>query len=290
MNRRGQIALDLVMITLGCGIYALGLVAINIANHLAEGGITGITLILRALLHIDPAYSTLLINIPLIIIGFRFLGLRSLLYTIYGTLALSAWIYFWQRIPLNFDIHHDMFLAAICAGLCGGFGSGLVYRFGGTTGGTDIVARIFEKHHGIAMGQTLLCLDTMVLIASLSYIDLQHTLYTLLAAYVFSRIVNIIQEGAYSARGVLIFSSKSDQIATTIMAQLERGVSFLNAEGAFSKQTTKAIYCVVAPSELTTLKRIVSQHDERAFISVIDVNDVVGEGFTYGIKKKTLLK
>ena len=277
--------LDLLMIVIGCGMYAFGLVAINIANNLAEGGVTGITLILRYWFHINPAYSTLALNIPLILIGYHYLGKRSLIYTIFGTVMLSVWIWIWQRIPLNIDIHHDLFIAGVLAGILGGAGSGLVYRFGGTTGGADVVARIFEKQRGVIMGKTLLIFDTIVLTLSLSYIDIRQMMYTLLAAYVFSRIVNFIQEGAYAARGIIIITSTPEAIAHDIMEKLDRGVTYLHTEGAYSNEQRKAIYCVLSPSELTTVKRIIETYDKRAFISILEVGEVIGEGFTFEPKQ-----
>lgn len=275
--------LDFLMIALGCAFYGYGLVNVNIANNLAEGGVTGVTLIIRYWLHIDPAYTTVLINVPLILIGYRYLGKKSLLYTVYGTLSLSFFIWLWQRVslPVNLNVQHDMFLAGILAGFFGGLGSGLVYRFGGTTGGTDVVARIFEKQKGISMGKTLLSLDVLVLTLSLSYLNLRQMMYTLLASYVFSKIVDFIQEGSYSARGLIIISPKNDEIANELMRQLDRGVSFIKAEGGYSGQDKKAIYSVISSTELTIAKRIIETIDSSAFISIIDVNEVLGEGFTY---------
>ncbi len=283
MNKDKIHVLDFLMIALGCTFYGYGLVNVNIANNLAEGGVTGVTLIIRYWLHIDPAYTTVLINVPLILIGYRYLGKKSLLYTVYGTLSLSFFIWLWQRVslPVNLNVQHDMFLAGILAGFFGGLGSGLVYRFGGTTGGTDVVARILEKQKGISMGKTLLSLDVLVLTLSLSYLNLRQMMYTLLASYVFSKIVDFIQEGSYSARGLIIISPKNDEIANELMRQLDRGVSFIKAEGGYSGQDKKAIYSVISSTELTIAKRIIETIDSSAFISIIDVNEVLGEGFTY---------
>lgn len=283
MNKDKIHVLDFLMIALGCAFYGCGLVNVNIANNLAEGGVTGVTLIIRYWLHIDPAYTTVLINVPLILIGYRYLGKKSLLYTVYGTLSLSFFIWLWQRVslPVNLNVQHDMFLAGILAGFFGGLGSGLVYRFGGTTGGTDVVARILEKQKGISMGKTLLSLDVLVLTLSLSYLNLRQMMYTLLASYVFSKIVDFIQEGSYSARGLIIISPKNDEIANELMRQLDRGVSFLKAEGGYSGKDKKAIYSVISSTELTIAKRIIETIDSSAFISIIDVNEVLGEGFTY---------
>lgn len=279
---------DFLMICAGTAIYAFGLVFINIANRLAEGGVTGITLILRYWFSINPAYSTLLINIPLIIIGYHYLGKKSLIYTVYGTVMLSLWIWIWQRFPaIHINIHHDLFIAGVLAGILGGGGSGLVYRFGGTTGGTDVIAKIFEHKMGIPMGQTLFALDACVLTASLSYIDLRRMMYTLLASFVFSRIVNFIQDGAYSARGMIIMTQFPEKIAHAIMDETNRGASYLMTEGAYSGKQRKAVYCVMNQGELTTVKRIVDRIDNKAFISILDVNEVVGEGFTYAPEDRT---
>lgn len=273
--------IDLLMITIGCGIYALGFVKINIANRLAEGGVAGITLIIYHLFHIDPSLTTLLINIPLILIGWRFLGHRSLIYTVYGTVLLSFWIWVWQRTSFTIDIQHDLFISGVLAGLIGGFGSGIVYRFDGTTGGSDIIARMFERHRGVPMGRSLLAFDTLVLIASLSYIDIRKMMYTLLASYVFSQVVNFTQAGAYRAQGFIIISSRVTEISESIMEQLERGVTLLNSEGAYAHQPGQAIYCVVASEEVTTLKHLVNEIDPRAFVSTFDIDSVSGEGFSY---------
>lgn len=279
-NQRVRL-IDFLMITIGTALYAFGFVTVNIADRLAEGGIAGITLLLKFLVGVNPAFSTILINIPLLIIGYRYLGKRSLIYTIYGTLALSFWIWLWQLLPVSLNVHHDLFIAAILAGIIGGFGLGLVYRFNGTTGGTDIIARIFEKKKGAPMGQSLFALDVCVLVASLTYIDLRRMMYTLVCSFVFSRVVNFIQDGGYSARGIIIMSQHPDKISNEIMKTMDRGVTYLQTQGAYSKKEGKALYCVVSQSEVTEVKRIIAKYDKRAFVSILDVNEVIGEGFTY---------
>ena len=279
---------EVVMIMVGTSIYAFGLVYLNIANHLAEGGVSGITLILRALFGIDPAYSTLLINIPLILIGGKILGKRSLAYTVLGTVSLSGFLWIWQRVPLQINLQHDLLIVSLLAGLIAGTGSGLVYRMGGTTGGSDIIARILEKNYGISMGRSLLVLDVIVLLASLTYIDLKRMMYTLIVSYVFSRVIDSILDGGYSAKGILVVSNKNEEIAPLLMTGLERGVTFLSGEGGFSGHSKKIIYMVVSSSELNEVKRIVHEIDEKAFLSIINVHEVEGEGFTY-LKPQTKL-
>lgn len=281
---------DLVMIGIGCATMAFSLVVFNIANHLADGGISGITLIIRALFGLDPAYSTILINAPLLLIGWRFLGKQSLIYTIYGTLMLSLFLWIWQRVPISIDLHNDLLLSSLAAGIVGGSGSGLLYRYGGTTGGTDIVARIMERFRGVPMGQTLLWLDVIVLLISLVYIDVRHMSYTLIYSYIFSRIVNFMQAGAYAARGLIIVSEHYQAITNDIMDQMERGVSLITSEGGYSHQPRKMIYVVVSPHELHQVRRIINKHDTRAFVSVISVTEALGEGFSFEIPRHGLGK
>ena len=277
---------DLVVIALGSAIYSFGIVFFNIYNHLADGGVTGITLILRALFHMDPAYSTILVIIPLFAIGYRYLGKKDMFYTLYGTAMLSIFLWIWQRVPIEINIQHDLLLAALGAGLFGGFGCGIVYRFGGTTGGVDIVARLFERFKGVQMGKTLLAIDVLVLLSSLIYLDIRQMAYTLIYVWIFSMIVNFTQQGAYAARGILIISNQSATISEAIMEQLNRGTTFLKAEGGYSRKGKDIVYCVVSPSELHTLKKLVESIDKEAFISVMEVNEAIGEGFTYKRPKK----
>lgn len=277
-------------IFIGTSFYALGLVAVNIPNNLAEGGVTGITLILRYWFNLDPAISTILINIPLILIGYRVLGKKAIFWTIWGTVSLSIALFIWQRIPIisQLNLEHDLFIAGILAGIIGGFGVGIVFKFGGTTGGTDILARIIELKFGWPMGKSLLIFDILVLTASLSYLDIKHMMYTLLATTVFATVINFIQDGSYSAKGIYIISDKYEEISKMIDLQLNRGFTFLQAEGGYDHSAKKIIYCVISSNELPQLKEIIKAEDENAFYSVMNVHEIAGEGFSYNRKKTRL--
>ncbi|MEG1504289.1 MAG: YitT family protein [Enterococcus sp.] len=274
-------AKEILFILFGTAIYAFGLVYLNIANDLAEGGVTGITLIIRALFGIDPAYTTLIINIPLILIGGKILGKRSFYYTILGTISLSVFLWIWQRVTIEINLDHDLFIVSILAGLVAGFGSGLVYRNGGTTGGADVVARILEQKFGFTMGKSLLVFDIIVLICSLTYLDLKRMMYTLIVSFVFSKVVDVLSSGGYAAKGVMIISNENNVIAELLMSHLERGVTYLHGEGGFSSELKRIVYIVVSPQEINEVKKIVHSIDEKAFISITNVHDVDGEGFTF---------
>ncbi|MGE9902703.1 YitT family protein [Streptococcus alactolyticus] len=283
-ERLGQLK-RLLLIAVGVAIYTFGFVKFNMANALAEGGVAGVTLIVHALYGINPAYSSLILNIPLFIFGARILGKRSLALTIYGTVLLSFFIWFWQRVPIHVTLENDMMLVAVVAGLFSGAGSGLVFRYGATTGGTDIIGRIAEEKLGLKLGQTLLFIDAVVLTASLVYIDLQHMLYTLVASFVYSQVLTIVQNGGYTVRGMLIITQKSEEAASAILNEINRGVTFLNGQGAYSGEDKNVLYVVLNPTEVREVKAIMAELDPDAFISIIDVDEVVSSDFNIRRKK-----
>lgn len=283
-ERLGQLK-RLLLIAVGVAIYTFGFVKFNMANALAEGGVAGVTLIVHALYGINPAYSSLILNIPLFILGARILGKRSLALTIYGTVLLSFFIWFWQRVPIHVTLENDMMLVAVVAGLFSGAGSGLVFRYGATTGGTDIIGRIAEEKLGLKLGQTLLFIDAVVLTASLVYIDLQHMLYTLVASFVYSQVLTIVQNGGYTVRDMLIITQKSEEAASAILNEINRGVTFLNGQGAYSGEDKNVLYVVLNPTEVREVKVIMAELDPDAFISTIDVDEVVSSDFNIRRKK-----
>ena len=279
--------IEICMIALGCAIYGISLDMISVPNKLADGGISGISLILRHFWGINMGLSTLMLNTPLILIGYRFMGKRALAYTIWGTLCLSFFLWFGRSVPIikQLDLEHDLFLSAISAGLLSGLGLGLVFRYNGTSGGTDIIARVCQIKLGISSGKVLLFCDAVVLFASLSYLDIKHMLYTLLASFVLSRVMDTVQQGAYTARGLLIISDKYKQIGQMIDLKLERGFTYLNALGGYKQDKKRVIYVVVSPREIATIKQLIRQEDPNAFVSIIEVHEALGEGFTYNQKK-----
>ncbi|MFZ2348273.1 YitT family protein [Lactococcus chungangensis] len=272
---------NFLMIALGAAIYAFGFVNFNMVNHLAEGGISGITLIFHALFKLNPAYTQILFNIPLFILGVKIFGKRGMIYTIHGTVCLSVFIWLFQRMSFSIDLAHDTLIAALLAGIFAGIGGGIVFRFGGTTGGGDIIGRYFEQKKGLALGQTLFVFDIVVLTLSLSYIDIQHMMYTVIASFVFSQVVAVVQNGGYTVRGMLIISSKYTEISQKITDEIGRGATYLKAEGVYSGQGTKVIYVVLSPVQVQAVKAILAEIDPDAFVSIINVHEVIGSGFTY---------
>ena len=267
-------------ILLGAAIFSFGFLHFNIQNELGEGGFSGITLILYFTLNWDPALMNLILNIPMFILGWKQFGRKEFIYTIIGTVAVSVFLRIFQSYQLTLDLQDDLFLAALFAGVFVGIGLGIIFRCGGTTGGVDIIARVTNKHIGWSMGRTMFLFDAFVILASwLTFLDARSMMYTLVAVFVGARVIDMVQEGAYSAKAALIISNNPDEIANIISEKMERGITVFHGYGHYTKQSKDVLYCIVGRNELVRLKSIIRSIDPNAFVSIIDVKDVTGEGF-----------
>jgi uncharacterized membrane-anchored protein YitT (DUF2179 family) len=286
---RGIKIKNLIMILLGAAIFSFGLVHFNIQHELAEGGFTGLTLILLFVFNLDPAIMNLVLNVPMFFIGWKLLGRKTFIYTVVGTVAVSVFLRIFTTYQYNIHLEDDLLLVSLFAGVFIGIGLGIIFRFGGTTGGVDIIARLANKYYGWSMGRTMFIFDAGVILLSwATYLTMPKMMYTLVAVYVGARVIDFVQEGAYSGRGAWIISEWQDEIADKITVEMDRGVTVMKGRGHYTKQEREVLYCVVGKNEIVRLKNIINSVDPSAFVSVTDVHDVMGEGFTLDEEKKPL--
>lgn len=280
---------NILFILLGAAIFSFGIVHFNMQHNLGEGGFTGITLLLYFLWNIDPAISNIVLNIPVFFIGWKYLGKKTFIYTIIGTVAVSIFLKIFQLHSFNIYLENDMLLVALFAGVFIGIGLGIIFKFGGTTGGVDIIARLVHNYIGWSMGRTMFLFDLVVITTSIFVIlELDEGMYTLVAVYVGARVIDFIQEGSYSAKGAMIISDHSDDIAQIILEKMNRGVTILDGKGSYSGNKREVLYCIVGKNEVVRLKNLIHQNDPNAFVAVTTVNEVLGEGFTLDENKKPL--
>ena len=269
-------------ILLGAGIYAFGLTYFVVPHHLFEGGATGITLITFYLFEIPVSLMNLLINIPLFILAWKIFGAKSLYSSLLGTLALSAWLAFFEHIPLHIDLQGDLLITALISGILLGIGLGIIFNAGGTTGGTDILARILNKYTHFSMGKLLFILDFCILmLILLIFKDLRLVTYTLLFTFIVSRVIDLIGEGGYAGKGFMIITKRPDHLAKAINDDLGRGVTFISGQGYYSQKDLKIIYCIVGRNEIVKMKEMIHRIDPQAFITITEAHEILGEGFTF---------
>lgn len=263
-------------IIFGSLITALGVNALQVPNRIAAGGAAGIATIVFHLTGLEPGLTLLLINIPLLVISGFVMGWRFSWFSVLGGLLTSGWVYATSNITPWTD---DPILGALYGGVVAGIGIGIVFRSRGSTGGTDLAAGLLRRFTGLPIGQALLLIDTMI-VAGAGYVfgpDL--AMYALVSIFVTTRVVDYVNEGFFAVKALLIVSESGEAIADQIMADLERGVTYLHSEGAFSRIHKKTLLVVVSRSEIITVKTLVRALDDRAFVIVIDAHEVLGEGF-----------
>jgi len=257
-------------------IYGLGINYFIVANHLAEGGFTGIALILHYKFGWPVGTIILIANIPLLLISWKLWGWNFISKTILGVAATSFAIDLTASFQLKMG---DLLLAALYGGVFTGTGLGIVLRYGGTTGGADIIGRLVNHFYGIRMGKFFLFFDFIVLSTVAIFFGLEITLYSLVTIFVFSKVVDFAIEGIDAARQALIISDHSKEIAKAIDKELDRGYTFLKGKGGFTDNDKEVLLCVVGKWQIFRLKKLVKKIDPKAFVIVSDVYETLGEGF-----------
>ncbi|HHY92121.1 MAG TPA: YitT family protein, partial [Firmicutes bacterium] len=229
-------------IGLGSFITALGLNLFLIPNRIAAGGVSGIATLLYYLVGWPVGPTMLAINVPLFLAAVHFLGGRFGVRTLVGAVLLSVFVSLTGHLnPLT----ANTLLAAIYGGIAGGVGMGLVFRAGGTTGGTDLAAALLNRFLRLSFGKGLLTIDSLVITAAGVVFSPELALYALLTLFLTSRVIDLVQEGETYAKAAFIISSEAEAIRTAILHDLGRGVTLLKVEGGFTGRPWQALLCVV---------------------------------------------
>lgn len=267
---------EYLIITVGCFFYAVSINYFFISNHLAEGGVAGICLILFYLFKLPVGIMYFVINIPLLIMGWKLVGRDFLFKTLYGTSCLSFLITLTEtwKGPSN-----DIMLGSIYGGVLIGIGLGLIFMVNGSTGGTDVVARILNRYFDIPLGRTMLILDVVILGIAAIFFGKEIVMYTLISMTIVSKAIDYFQDGYTKAKGITIISSKSEEIKERILNETGRGTTIIKGEGGFTGNEIDLLFCVVSKFEVTKVKTIVKETDSFAFLTISDVSEVLGEGF-----------
>lgn len=265
-----------VQIVLGCALGALAYPLFLVPNHIAPGGLTGLATVLNYLFHWPVGTASLVMNVPLFIIGYRAMGRVFVIRSLAATVLFSALI---DLIPLP-PMTQQPLLGAVFGGVLLGAGLGLILRGGATTGGTDMVARmIHNRFQHISVGAILFSIDCCVVLMAGFFIEAEYALYAFVALYAASRLIDVVMVGLAREKACYIISSQHERVKQDIMQRLDRGVTVLRAEGGYSGQERPVLLCVMSAQEMGRLKAIVREADEDAFLFISDAHEVLGEGF-----------
>jgi len=264
---------NLCLICLGSVLVAVAINGILIPHQFVSGGFTGVALVIHYLFQSFPlSWLYFLLNVPIFVLGWTFVGRRFFLYSILGMVVFSAAIA-WVHVPVPI---HDKILSAILAGIITGIGAGIILRSMGSSGGTDILSVILVNRFSIRIGNTMLAFNAIVLTAASLIFSLDTALYTLIYIYVSSQIINIVLTGLSQRKAVFIISPKWQEISREVLDKVGRGVTFIQGKGGYSGQDEQILYTVVSLRELHRIKDIIRQMDPKAFVVVHNTLEVMG--------------
>ncbi|SHE66028.1 YitT family protein [Desulforamulus putei] len=269
---------DYLGVTIGVLLTAVGLDAFLVPAKIAAGGLSGVATIFYHIAHWPVGLSMLVMNVPLFIWSIVRLGWRFTVNSVYGTVALSVFVDLLEPyLPL---LTKDLLLASLYGGVLTGIGLGLVFRFNGTTGGTELLAAILRSYMGINIGQLLFIIDGLVVLwAGIVFRSAELAMYALITIFLTAWIIDLVIEGFSSAKAFLIITKKADAIAQGIIKELDRGATAWKAKGMYTGKEREVLISVVGRSEVSRLKALVKKEDPAAFIILADVHEVLGEGF-----------
>ncbi len=288
--------LDYGLITIGSFVMAVGFVFFITPHKIVPGGIYGLGIIVHFITKGMPIWPdgfpiglfNLIVNIPLTYIGIRILGPKFGIKTIYGFVSSSVfmdWIT-WMREVGDAPLVTDVLLSCIFGGVLTGLGLGLMFKSKATSGGSDIVAMIITRYSRVPIGQTLIWVDSaIVLVALAAFKDWQIPLYSMIVIYITGRAVDMLLEGANYNKALMIISDKHEEIRDRIVIDLERGGTYLKGVGMFTNAEKNVIFTVVSRREVAILEEHINRIDPDAFITIMDASEILGEGFQ-SLRKK----
>lgn len=279
MNSPQRKVLEYVMLILGSMVLATSFNLFLNPNQLASGGVSGLSTILHNLFGFSPAIVQWALNIPLFLLGFKLLDRQYSMKAAVGSIILPLCVMLTSHLQ---PFTTNLLLASIYGGIGVGLGIGIVFRGRGSTGGFSIASQILHKYSGISLGACVAVFDGLVILFAGIVFDPEKALYALIALFVTSKTIDIVQMGWNTSKVAYIISNETDTLRETILYDLDRGVTLLDGAGGYTGDARKVLMAVVSQSEVSKLKIMVRSVDPDAFIILCPAQEVLGEGFRVG--------
>ncbi len=264
-------------IILGALLWSVSINGILIHHKLISGGVSGLALVIYYLVpKLSIGLMVFLINIPIFIMGWTLLSGKFFAFSLLGMASFSFFLT--VTTPLRIPVENPL-LACLFAGVISGVGSGMIFRAGGSGGGTGIVAMVLNRRFSVRVGIVTFLLNSIPLVLGAFLIDLNAALYSIVYVYTSGSVMDRIISTFSERRSVWIISSRSPEICQDILIKLHRGATLLPGKGAYSHSPVEVIYSVINPFELAKLKDLVITIDPKAFLIVNEAQEVIGKGF-----------
>ena len=280
-------------LSLGAVIVAIGFSLFQVPFNLAAGGITGVAIIVRNFIELPTGALFLILNLPLMFIGYRYLGrwqflIRTILSVLVFSITTDFLSYVMPKVLVNFPMTSNMLLSSIYAGLVTGIGSGLIYRAGGTIGGTSVITRIIQRRTGIPLSQLYLIVDGTIIILAVFTFGWEIALHAMLVLMVAGIASDFALEGPSVVRTASIVTDQPRELAEALMGRLHRGVSIWEITGGYTGQKRSMVFCTVNRAQISELKQVVSDVNPDAFVVIGNAQQALGNGFQHVKRRKTI--
>jgi len=266
----------LAAIFIGTIVAAFALEICLLPNSLIDGGITGVSIMLRYVTHLPLGLFLVVLNAPFIIIGYKQIGMSFSLYSLFGIISLAFWTHFLSQYDTFF---HDPLLAAIFGGIFLGIGIGIVMRFGGSLDGTEIISILLSRVISFSVGEIVLIINVFIYAAAGLLLGWEQAMYSLLTYVAASKAIDVTVNGINESKQVFIITDHEEEISAALLARLGRGITVMQGEGAYSRTDKHVLYVVITRLEIAKLKAVVEDIDPAAFITISDVYEVRGGAF-----------
>jgi uncharacterized membrane-anchored protein YitT (DUF2179 family) len=268
-------------IMLGSALYAVGFQFFAYPNSIVPGGVTGIAMIINYITNLPVGVMSIILNLPLFIMAWKRFGYSFLVSSFVGMMLCSVFVDLFSLI--DFVATTEPLLAAIYGGIIKGFGLGIVFTTGATTGGVDIVAKFLRaKYQYINFGTIMLLIDVVIIAAfAVIFSRYDSAMYAIICMFMSSKVIDLVLYGAVNSKVCYIITDKHVEIKNAISQRLNRGVTYIYGEGAWSGKAKNIILCVIKTNQIVELKQIIQENDPESFLIVSDSREVFGKGFTY---------
>lgn len=271
-NHYLKIILSYLLIAMAATLAAYSLDTFLIPNTILDGGVTGISIIISKITAVPLSLLIILINIPFVYIGYRNLGKSFLIRTIYSMVIFSLALNYFENFH---EVTDEILLATIFGGVLLGISVGLIIRLGACIDGTESVALVISKKTSLSVGQIVMVFNFIIYGVAALIFGIDRALYSVLTYFITYRVIDIVAEGLEQAKAALIVTEKGTDMATEIYKRLGRTVTSINGHGLLSGEK-EIMYCVLTRIEVFELKKIAEAMDESAFITILDVSDIIG--------------
>lgn len=278
IKKLGRKIYEYFFIILGDFILALGVDFFLLPNQISTGGFSGLGTIINYVLGIKIGTTIILLNLILVIISIWIYGFRFGIKTV---ISIAFFGLFANILEGRYVVTNDLLLASICGGILSGIGIGLNMKVSSTTGGSELLAKISNHYiKKIDLTQMIVIIDGIIVILFiLVFGNIDFGLYSIIAIFISKIVIDVIIEGVNYSKIVYVISNKSEMISEAIIQEMNRGVTLLDAQGFYTKQKNRVIYCVINKYEIQEIKDIVKKIDEQAFVIITEAKEVLGNGF-----------